>query len=81
MKKIFASIILVIVLIFLFQTYKPLLESMQDVEGITCPPVGKSGIVECPNIKDKKLRNMQCEAIKNHCQVLVDSGTEKTILT
>ena len=48
--------------------------------GIVCPPGGKSGVIECPHIEDKKLRDYQCEAIKNHCQVIMDSEAEKNII-
>tara|TARA_B100000029_G_C17589904_1_gene962208 strand:+ start:2840 stop:3082 length:243 start_codon:yes stop_codon:yes gene_type:complete len=79
MIKLFMMIILVATLILLLQMYKPILESMED-GGIVCPPVGKSGVIECPHIEDKKLRDYQCEAIKNHCQVITDSEAEKNII-
>tara|TARA_B100000902_G_C26929448_1_gene725631 strand:- start:66 stop:305 length:240 start_codon:yes stop_codon:yes gene_type:complete len=78
MGKLF-MILLLFTLLLLSKIYKPIVESMNG-SNIVCPPVGKSGVIECPHIQDKRLRDLQCEAIKNHCQIIMDNAAEKKLI-
>tara|TARA_Y100000389_G_scaffold204989_1_gene261684 strand:- start:2090 stop:2287 length:198 start_codon:yes stop_codon:yes gene_type:complete len=46
-----------------------------SMAGISCPQPGKNGYIDCNSIEieDPKLRISTCEALQNHCKVIVDS--------
>lgn len=66
--------------------YNSNIESMTTGEmalssvNLACPPIGKDGTIQCPNIEDPVLKKQTCDALVQRCKIELNDDIVKTRL-
>jgi len=66
--------------------YNSNIESMTTEEralrsiSSVCPPIGKDGTIQCPNIEDPVLKKQTCDALVQRCRIELNDDIVKTRL-